>query len=343
MSHQTGIKANDSLKKFFGKCREGKIRVFKISIENEELTLSAYKDVKSTWEKDYDKKIKPLVEENKPCYIFYRLDTKNASGYEWLLISWIPDTATVREKMLYASTKATLKQEFGTGYIKEEIHGTTLDDVTLSGYQRYKTSAKAPAPLTSREEELQELRKSELSSCTDYSVDSRQQTLGGVSFPMTESAKQAILDMARGSYDYLQFRIEIEEERIDLVTASNISLEKLPSQIPEDTARYHLYKFKHTHEGDYLENIVFIYSMPGYNCSIKERMLYSSCKAPFLVQIENMGLEIEKKLEIESGSELTEDYLQDEIHPKKNLHRPKFAKPKGPPNRGAKRLTKTTN
>lgn len=46
------------------------------------------------------------------------------------------------------------------------------------------------------------------------------------------------------------------------------------------------------------------------------------------------------QLEIGEGSELTEEYLLDEIHPKQNLHRPKFAKPKGPANRGAKRLTK---
>jgi twinfilin-like protein len=45
-------------------------------------------------------------------------------------------------------------------------------------------------------------------------------------------------------------------------------------------------------------------------------------------------------LEIDCGEEVTETFLQDEIHPKKNLHRPKFAKPKGPPNRGAKRITR---
>lgn len=48
------------------------------------------------------------------------------------------------------------------------------------------------------------------------------------------------------------------------------------------------------------------------------------------------------QLEIDSGSELTEAFLQDELHPKKILHRPAFAKPKGPPNRGAKRLTRPT-
>lgn len=133
-------------------------------------------------------------------------------------------------------------------------------------------------------------------------------------------------------------------------------------KIPNDSARYHLFRFKHTHEGDYTECILFIYSMPGYSCSIKERMLYSSCKAPLLDSIQQLNVHIEKKvrnnilykkiylsplnffvllqLEIDSGDELTQDYLLDEVYPKVNLHRPKFDKPKGPPNRGARRITK---
>lgn len=67
-----------------------------------------------------------LIEENSPCYIIYKFDSKNSLGYEWLFISWSPDTAPVRQKMLYASTKATLKMEFGTSQIKEELHGTVL-------------------------------------------------------------------------------------------------------------------------------------------------------------------------------------------------------------------------
>lgn len=42
---------------------------------------------------------------------------------------------------------------------------------------------------------------------------------------------------------------------------------------------------------------VFIYSMPGYTCSIKERMLYSSCKNPLIDTVEkNLGIEIAKKV-----------------------------------------------
>lgn len=44
-------------------------------------------------------------------------------------------------------------------------------------------------------------------------------------------------------------------------------------------------------------SIVFIYSMPGYSCSIKERMLYSSCKSRLLEEVErDFHLEVAKKV-----------------------------------------------
>lgn len=36
--------------------------------------------------------------------------------------------------------------------------------------------------------------------------------------------------------------------------------------------------------------------MPGYSCSIKERMLYSSCKNPFTETIATFGVKITKKV-----------------------------------------------
>lgn len=338
MSHQTGITANEKLLRVFGKSKEGKLRLIKISIENEELTCTGMQEVKKNWEKDYDKFIAPLIEENTPCYILYRLDEKTSLGHAWLLLSYVPETATIRQKMLYASTKATLKLEFGSSHIKEELHATTKDETTLQGYYRNKKNFAAPAPLTSREEELNEIKKTEVN--TDISTDTRHQTLGGINFPLTEAASNAIKDATHGLHDYLQFKIDLQNEIIELVKAKKLALSDLQKEIPKDQARYHIFSFKHTHEGDYLESFVFIYSMPGYSCSVKERMMYSSCKQPFLKVIEDYGMEIAKRLEIDDGDELTEEFLMEELHPKKILHRPQFAKPKGPPNRGPKRLTR---
>lgn len=97
----------------------------------EQLVLSITKDVKYEWQKDYEQYVKSVVVENAPCYVLFKFDSKNSLGDEWLFISWSPDSATVRQKMLYASTKATLKMEFGTSQIKEELHGTVLVSVHM--------------------------------------------------------------------------------------------------------------------------------------------------------------------------------------------------------------------
>ena len=48
-------------------------------------------------------------------------------------------------------------------------------------------------------------------------------------------------------------------------------------------------------------SLVFIYSMPGYKCSVKERMLYSTCKAPLLAGLEEeLKIEIPKKVKLHS-------------------------------------------
>lgn len=241
--------------------------------------------------------------------------------------------------MIYASTKSTLKLEFGGSYIKEEYHATSPEEITFAGYQKNKASMAAPIPLTQREEEINELRRSEIK--TDVGIDTRHQTLSGINCPISDAAIQAIHDLKRGSYNYLQFHIDLDKEEIHITKAANINVHNLGAQVPNDHARFHIFLFKHSYDSDWLESFVFIYSMPGYNCSVKERMLYSSSKGPFLGAIEGFGLEITKKLEVDDPAEVSEAYLIDELHPKKMLHQTKFAKPAPPSkNRGPRRLIK---
>jgi twinfilin-like protein len=49
------------------------------------------------------------------------------------------------------------------------------------------------------------------------------------------------------------------------------------------------------------------------------------------------------QLEIDDASELTEEFLYDELHPKKNIATMKFEKPKGPARKGPRKLIKTTD
>lgn len=173
-------------------------------------------------------------------------------------------------------------------------------------------------------------------------MESKHQTLQGLAFPLQEEAKQALQQLAQKSINYIQLKLDTEKETIELVHSDPTETSELPCRVPTDTPRYHFFLYKHSHEGDYLESVVFIYSMPGYSCSIKERMLYSSCKSRLLDEVEkDYHLEVAKKMEIDSGDELTEEFLYDEVHPKQQAFKQAFAKPRGPAGkRGNKRLIK---
>uniref|UniRef100_A0ABM5GFW7 Twinfilin-1 n=1 Tax=Pogona vitticeps TaxID=103695 RepID=A0ABM5GFW7_9SAUR len=338
MSHQTGIQASGEVKETFARARNGKYRFLKIVIENEQLIVGCSKKPHGSWEEDYDAFVLPLLEDKQPCYVLYRLDSQNAQGYEWIFIAWSPDHSPVRQKMLYAATRATLKKEFGGGHIKDEVFGTNKEDVSLIGYRRHLVTQSSPAPLTAAEEELRQIKISEVQ--TEVSVDTKHQTLQGVAFPIAKEALQALEKLKNKQLNYVQLQIDMKNETIILASTLLTEVKDLPKRIPKDAARYHFFLYRHSHEGDYLESVVFIYSMPGYMCSIRERMLYSSCKSPLLEIVERqLWIPVIRKIEIDDGEELTADFLYEEIHPKQHAHKQTFAKPKGPAGkRGIRRL-----
>ncbi|KAM9468287.1 twinfilin-1-like [Clarias gariepinus] len=340
MSHQTGIQATTEVKDVFAKARNGEYRLIKVVIENEQLVLGAVRFAGQKWELEWDSSILPLLEDDMPSYVLYRLDSTNNQGYEWIFLAWSPDHSPVRQKMLYAATRATLKKEFGGSHIKEELFGTVKDDVSLNGYKRYLASQAAPLPLTAAEEELRQIKLNEVQ--TDIHLDTKQQTLQGVAFPMQRDAIEALEQFRNKRINYVQLEIDFPKECIKLSSTAPTELRDLPKRIPKDAARYHFFLYKHSHEGDYLESTVFIYSMPGYTCSIRERMLYSSCKNPLIDTVENkLQIEIAKKLEIDNGDEITSDFMYEEVHPKQHAHKQAFAKPKGPTGkRGGRRITR---
>ncbi|XP_032894173.1 twinfilin-1-like [Amblyraja radiata] len=335
MCHQTGIPVSKELKNIFARARNGEFCVLKIVIENEQLKVGASRESVSRWDHEYDLCILPLLEERQPAYILYRLDTMNVQGFQWLFIAWSPDLSPVRQKMLYAATRTTLKKEFGNSHIKDELFGTVTEDVSFSGYTKHLVSQKDPVPLTAAEEELQKIKED-----TEIFVETKRPTLQGIAFPLQEDAVQALEKLQHKELSYVQLEIDFNHESIVLADTSHTEIVDLPMRVPKDSARYHFFLYKHSYEGDYRESIVFIYSMPGYTCSIRERMLYSSCKNPLIDMVEKqLSLEITKKIEIGDGNELTPDFLYEEVHPKQLAHRQIFAKPKGPAGkRGIRRL-----
>lgn len=45
------------------------------------------------------------------------------------------------------------------------------------------------------------------------------------------------------------------KEVVNLESIEKISVHTLGNQVPDDHGRYHLFRFPHSHEGDFLESI----------------------------------------------------------------------------------------
>lgn len=62
----------------------------------EQLVPGEYSEPKRSWEEDLDAMVPPVLEDKQPCYIFYRLDERNAhQNFLWVFMSYTPDFAPV--------------------------------------------------------------------------------------------------------------------------------------------------------------------------------------------------------------------------------------------------------
>jgi len=339
MACPTGIKEDEQLGAYLSNPGHENDRCLKIVIREEKLVLDQNRLAVSDYESDWDRNVLVCIEDGEPCYIIYRLDAKNDEGHHmYVYLTYIPNDTSVKNKMLYAATRATLKRIFGDRRIATDYLGTVAEELSLQGYRNHTLSLGAVAPMTEAEKELEQVSKDEAMMRSQMSAMSA--TLPGLNLPVTMELQQSLEKFKKGFINYLQIKLDTDREELKLWDCSNISAAEFPGKIPDDEPRYHLFNFNHTHEGEQMFSTVFIYSCPGYNVPVKQRMLYSSTKASFMAGILELGIVIAAKREISDGEEVKENDVYDMVHPAKHVSRQNFVKPKAP-SKGGRRLLRS--
>ncbi|KAH9283804.1 Twinfilin-1 [Echinococcus granulosus] len=329
MAAQSGIAANEKLLSALAKAKLGSIRLVYMQIEDEQIKLRKMIPVKDSWEDEFDRSILPLLDSKTASYILYRLDSKNNLGYEWILLTWIPNETHVWQKTLYASTRATIRRQFGDGYLADDLLCHDEEDISLAGYRKHLISKEAPVPLTHAEEEAKETAAGHV---IHASMNDGYSSMGGVAFALTSSSQKSVEKFAAGKVNYLQFQIDIPQECIFVaVSKKDLKPEEIGALTPPNAGSYHLFRFTHEFDGTKCDPIVFVHTIPGYQSSIKERMLYSSCKGNLIDCLSRQyGIDIQSKLEIEDFREFTTPFLMDTFHSKEAAAPLFFSRPKGP-------------
>jgi len=306
MSSQTGITPSEELKQVFLDAEPG-TRAIRVVIKEEQMIPEGSIPASGTWEEDFQ--ILQWLNPASPCYILYRLDSKTAETFDWIIISYVPDDSRVREKMLYAASRATLTKVLGDNKFVDSLYGSIKDELTLESVKNHKKVMSLP--LTLREKEMQELNRAE--SENDISITTRYTVAPSVAFPFSNDTKDAFEKFKNGELTYIKLSVK---DSVELVESNNdfTKIEDIRPGLPTDTPCFVFMKFPHQYKEVDVNSTIFIYSCPEKS-KVKEKMTYSSARNTVVNYVESdYGIKLDKRIEISHESDLDENSIIEDLH-----------------------------
>ncbi|KAK4149359.1 hypothetical protein C8A00DRAFT_47007 [Chaetomidium leptoderma] len=274
--------------------------------------------------------LQPQIKPNEALYIILR---RYSSAPALVAVTYVPDTAPVRQKMLFASTRLTLVRELGSEHFRETFFATVPQELSAAGFEKHDAHSAVEAPLTEEERSLGEVKRAEQEA--GMGTRTREIHLSkNLATPVAEDALQALKDLAAGGgRSLVMLKINPESESIVLVPdeSTPASIPELVQAISPTEPRFTFYRFTHMHGGSETSALLFFYTCPTNfsTKAIKFRMMYPLMKRAVLTIAEKEGLTPEKKFEVEDASEITEQAVMEELHPTVEVKKA-FTRPKRP-------------
>jgi hypothetical protein len=138
--------------------------------------------------------LQPHIKPNEALYIVLRRYTSTPA---LVAVTYVPDTAPVRQKMLFAATRLTLVRELGSEHFRETLFATTAQELTPAGFEKHDAHTAMEAPLTEEERSLGEVRRAEQEA--GMGTGTREIHLSKhMATPVAEPALEALKELAAG-------------------------------------------------------------------------------------------------------------------------------------------------
>jgi len=181
-----------------------------------------------------------ILEPKQPCFVLFRTDKKNGDNkYLWYMLCYVPDDSIVRNKMLYASVRQSLRSDLGQNYFIDDIHGTDKKEFSAQGFKQYFVAKTSEVPLSEQERMRKEEREIEANTVIDMISNATVTQGAAVSFPVDEKIYQAVDSLKNGHINYI--RLVIKDEVIMLDHSAQVNEEDLSNQIPKSDCAFHFF------------------------------------------------------------------------------------------------------
>jgi twinfilin-like protein len=172
------------------------------TIDKEALTpLTVLEPATSSFDNDLSL-LQPHIQPNVALYIILRRYPASENA-PFVAVTYVPDPAPVRQKMLFASTRLTLVRELGTERFREQIFVTTKEELTKEGFEKHDKHVGLDAPLTEEEQTLGEVKRKEAEEGRGTN-GRRAHVSSGVSMPVSEEALEALKGLAEDKDNLVQ-------------------------------------------------------------------------------------------------------------------------------------------
>lgn len=135
----------------------------------------------------------PSITDTDPLYILLK---RHDTVPKLVAVSYVPDTAKVRQKMLFASTRLTLVRELGREHFRETIFTTTKDELTPDGFLKHDKHEQLEAPLTEEERSLQGVKNAEAEEGSRGTGTREIHLSQTMNMPVQEDALAALKDLS---------------------------------------------------------------------------------------------------------------------------------------------------
>jgi twinfilin-like protein len=264
-----------------------------VKVENEALTpLQTISSTSSSFSSDLSNLASHLTP-TQPLYILLRQDAPNNNTF--VAITYVPNTAPVRQKMLFASTRLTLIRELGLESFSEQIFVENAEELSAEGWKKHEKHVAQENPLTEEERNLVDIKNAEATEVGGTSRRGGGYGSGGLKMQAGEGVAEALSSLQEGGLVMLKID---SSEIIVLAEApvSSVSTSDLATHISSSEPRYSVYKHSYSGGSGAETAAIFIYTCPTA-AKVKDRMVYASSRrsAEALAEQE-AGLKLAKKV-----------------------------------------------
>ncbi|EIW69377.1 hypothetical protein TREMEDRAFT_38993 [Tremella mesenterica DSM 1558] len=253
MSAPSGVKVSSDITSAFTAARNDQdVRALVFTIQGESFQLHATLKVKETFNDDIALLPPSLPSSKTPASFAYRLDSKDSGKYEWMMITYVPDDAPIRAKMLQASSRSALIKSLGATNFKHDWHATSIDDLTPNALTAHMKHMAAPPPLSAQEIVMAGVREAEAAEANrapDPEIEARRRqavvALGG-KIQWGEGVEEALKKCAERSDEGWVVVLEIPQKAqgsIALLKSEACPPSQVGSKLPDKTPSYTFYSY----------------------------------------------------------------------------------------------------